>query len=114
MFLERTLDKHFKWLHFLHTHFDSGMKRKGYDEELKDYWKSGSGLGDWLGFRQVSCVDAIMLFILNSDELSSNVHRKLSTYSVIHGLHTKAFTWPVPGVWHTLLKSLERKVQSLN
>ena len=63
VFLERTLDKHFKWLQFLHTHFDSGMKRKGYDEELKDYWKSGSGLGDWLGFRQVSCFDDDMFLI---------------------------------------------------
>lgn len=70
VFLERTLDKHFKWLQFLHTHFDSGMKRKGYDEELKDYWKSGSGLGDWLGFRQVSCFDADMFFPAQSYHLT--------------------------------------------
>jgi hypothetical protein len=51
-FLERTLDKHYKWLAFLHKHFDKGMLEKGYHEELEDYYKSGSGLGDWLSFRQ--------------------------------------------------------------
>jgi hypothetical protein len=51
-FLERTLDKHFRWLKFLLGHFDEGMKNKNYHEELKGYWKSGSGLGDWLSFRQ--------------------------------------------------------------
>ena len=43
-----SFDKHLKWLNFLITHFDKGMKAKGYDEELKGYTKEGSGLGDWL------------------------------------------------------------------
>lgn len=51
-FLKRTVDKHTKWLGFLHKHFDKGMLKKGYHEELEGYYKSGSGLGDWLGFRQ--------------------------------------------------------------
>ena len=49
--LEESFDNHLKWLNFLITHFDKGMKAKGYDEELKGYTKEGSGLGDWLTFR---------------------------------------------------------------
>ena len=40
-----------EWMRFLLQNFDDGMKKKGYDEELKGYVKEGSGLGDWLTFR---------------------------------------------------------------
>ena len=51
-FLNRTIDNHYKWLGFLHKHFDKGMLKKSYHPELENYIKSGSGLGDWLTFRQ--------------------------------------------------------------
>ena len=44
--LEESFDNHMKWFNFLLSHFDKGMKTKGYDEELKGYTKEGSGLGD--------------------------------------------------------------------
>ncbi|KAL7532529.1 hypothetical protein ACHAXR_004689, partial [Thalassiosira sp. AJA248-18] len=49
--LEESFDNHMKWFNFLLSHFDKGMKTKGYDEDLKGYVKEGSGLGDWLTFR---------------------------------------------------------------
>jgi len=49
--LEESFDNHMKWFNFLLSHFDKGMKTKGYDEELEGYTKEGSGLGDWLTFR---------------------------------------------------------------
>lgn len=49
--LEESFDNHMRWFNFLQKHFDTGMKKKGYDEDLKGYTKEGSGLGDWLTFR---------------------------------------------------------------
>jgi len=49
--LNETMRHHMEWMRFLLKNFDDGMKKKGYDEELKGYVKEGSGLGDWLTFR---------------------------------------------------------------
>ena len=49
--LEQSFDNHVKWLTFLIGHFDEGLKKKGYDENLVGYTREGSGLGDWLTFR---------------------------------------------------------------
>ncbi|KAL9179118.1 hypothetical protein ACHAXT_000160, partial [Thalassiosira profunda] len=49
--VEETFANHERWFEFLVEHFDKGLKKKGYDEELRGYTKEGSGLGDWLTFR---------------------------------------------------------------
>jgi len=49
--LEETFENHMKWFNFLVTHFDKGLKKKGYEDDLKGYIREGSGLGDWLTFR---------------------------------------------------------------
>ncbi|KAL7551332.1 hypothetical protein ACHAWF_014525, partial [Thalassiosira exigua] len=49
--LEETFPSLKRWFEFLRKHFDSGMKRKGYAEDLRGYTSAGSGLGDWLTFR---------------------------------------------------------------
>ena len=81
VFLERTLKKHFKWLSFLQQHFDSGMLKKDYSEELEGYWKSGSGLGDWLGFRQRDTWLTHQGFYMASARSIAYIAQKLGTKS---------------------------------
>lgn len=50
-FLRETLPNHHRWLVFLNREFNSGMKDKGYTDDLKGYKGDGSGLGDWLALR---------------------------------------------------------------
>jgi len=47
-FLKESLHHHIRWFGFLTRNFESGMKDKGFDIELKNYTGGGSGLGDWL------------------------------------------------------------------
>lgn len=49
--LEESFDNHLSWFNFLVKFFDQGMTAKGYEEDLVNYKKEGSGLGDWLTFR---------------------------------------------------------------
>lgn len=49
--LKEFLPHHREWLVFLNREFNSGMKEKGYTEDLKTYQGDGSGLGDWLALR---------------------------------------------------------------
>ena len=56
--VEETFTNHERWFEFLVEHFDKGLKKKGYDDELRGYTKEGSGLGDWLTFRGRDTVSA--------------------------------------------------------
>ena len=49
--LKESLDSHVRWIDFLGKHFEAGMLKKEYDEDLNNYFGQKSGLGDWLAMR---------------------------------------------------------------
>ena len=112
--LEESFENHLKWFKFLVTHFDPGMKVKGYDEELRGYIREGSGLGDWLTFRgrdtwlthqsfymaTARCVAYIASKLGKQQELSEAIGLAKSVEDRIVRLYSRskgAFLPPEPG-----------------